>query len=153
MDEFHITTSPQIDLPGDKLPSTLVELLYFYSNKILRSIVFFIRITFRRIYLNRKRSYMTGYLFIRLIDAQESLVLFCLFIRGKHPVCGERLFCSQRTPTACPYCAGSISTIGLRSFLLKVSGVSSHLSFCCTYLVSGFIIHAEGAAVYSLFAQ
>ena len=58
-------------------------------------------------------------------------------------------FASQRSPTVCPHCAGSISTIGLRSFLLQVSGVSSHLSFCCTSLVSGFIIHAGASFVHS----
>ena len=62
-------------------------------------------------------------------------------------------FASQRIPTVCPHCAGSISTIGLRSFLLKVSGVSSHLSFCCTCLVSGFIISEKMPLVHSQSAQ
>ena len=63
-------------------------------------------------------------------------------------------FCaSQRTPTACPCCAGSISTIGLRSFLLKVSGSNSLLSFCCTSLVSGLIIQEEARFVYWQTAQ
>ena len=85
VDEFHITTSPQIDLPGDKLPSTLVELLYFYSNKILRSIVFFIRITFRRIYLNRKRSYMTGYLLFALLMLKSRSFFFVFLYGGNIP--------------------------------------------------------------------
>lgn len=77
----------------------------------------------------------------------------CVFIRGSIPFVVSLCFASQRTPTVCAYCAGSISTIGLRSFLLKVSGVSSHLSFCCTSLVSGFIIHARARFVYSQNAQ
>ena len=72
---------------------------------------------------------------------------------GNIPFVVSFCFASQRTPTVCAYCAGSITTIGLRSFLLKVSGVSSHLSFCCTSLVSGFIIHARARFVHSQNAQ
>ena len=72
---------------------------------------------------------------------------------GSIPFVVSLCFASQRTPTVCACCAGSISTIGLRSFLLKVSGVSSHLSFCCTSLVSGFIIHARARFVHSQNAQ
>ena len=72
---------------------------------------------------------------------------------GSIPFVVSLCFASQRTPTVCAYCAGSISTIGLRSFLLKVSGVSSHLSFCCTSLVSGFIIQEDTWFVYSQSAQ
>ena len=72
---------------------------------------------------------------------------------GSIPFVVSLCFASQRTPTVCAYCAGSISTIGLRSFLLKVSGVSSHLSFCCTSLVSGFIIQEDAQFVYSQSAQ
>ena len=37
--------------------------------------------------------------------------------------------------------------------MLKVSGVSSHLSFCCTSLVSGLIIQEEARFVYWQTAQ
>ena len=68
---------------------------------------------------------------------------------GNIPFVVSLYFASQRSPTVCPHCAGSISTIGLRSFLLKVSGVRSLLIFCCTCLVSGLIIPAKGGFVYS----
>ena len=86
-----------------------------------------------------------------LFDAQDRLNF--VIYGGNIPLLVSLCFASQRTPTVCPHCAGSISTIGLRSFLLKVSGVSSHLSFCCTCLVSGFIIPGSGALVYSQSAQ
>ena len=66
--------------------------------------------------------------------------VFVFLYGGNIPFVVSLCFASQRSPTVCPHCAGSISTIGLRSFLLQVSGVSSRLSFCCTSLVSGFII-------------
>lgn len=94
---------------------------------------------------------MTDYLF-RLIDAQDYRSV-SIILQGKHPVLESVCFASQRIPTVCPNCAGSKSTIGLRSSLLQVSGVSSHLSFCCTSLVYGYIIHARGRFVYSQSAQ
>ena len=101
----------------------------------------------------REGFYFTDCSVIRFIDAQERLLLLCFYTGGNIPFVVSFCFASQRTPTVCAYCAGSISTIGLRSFLLKVSGVSSHLSFCCTSLVSGFIIHARARFVYSQNAQ
>ena len=85
----------------------------------------------------------------RNVDAQDWLVIVVFLYGGNIPFVVSLCFASQRTPTVCAYCAGSISTIGLRSFLLKVSGVSSHLSFCCTSLVSGFIIHVGASFVHS----
>ena len=58
--------------------------------------------------------------------------VFVFLYGGNIPFVVSLYFASQRTPTACPCCAGSISTIGLRSFLLKVSGSNSLLSFCYT---------------------
>ena len=72
---------------------------------------------------------------------------------GNIPFVVSLCFASQRSPTVCPHCAGSISTIGLRSFLLKVSGVRSLLIFCCTCLVSGLIIPAKDGFVYSQTSQ
>ena len=91
-------------------------------------------------------------LFSRYLMLKTGSILFVLY-GGNIPFLVSLCFASQRTPTVCPHCAGSISTIGLRSFLLKVSGVSSHLSFCCTCLVSGFIIPGSGGLVYSQSAQ
>ena len=89
----------------------------------------------------------------RIFDAQDRLCNVVFLYGGSIPFVVSLCFASQRTPTVCAYCAGSISTIGLRSFLLKVSGVSSHLSFCCTSLVSGFIILKTGPLVYSQTVQ
>ena len=101
----------------------------------------------------REGFYFTDCSVIRFIDAQERLLLLCFLYGGNIPFVVSLCFASQRTPTVCAYCAGSISTIGLRSFLLKVSGVSSHLSFCCTSLVSDFIIQEDAQFVYSQSAQ
>lgn len=79
--------------------------------------------------------------------------VFVFLYGGNIPFVVSLCFASQRTPTACPCCAGSISTIGLRSFLLKVSGSNSLLSFCCTSLVSGLIIQDDARFVYWQTAQ
>ena len=73
----------------------------------------------------------------------------CVFIRGKHPVCGEPLFCFSANPDSLSLLCGFHIDHRSRSFLLQVSGISSHLSFCCTSLVSGFIIHAGASFVHS----
>ena len=88
----------------------------------------------------------------RVIDAQDRLC-FCVFIRGKHPVCGEPLFCLSANPDSLSELCGFHIDHRSRSFLLQVSGVSSRLSFCCTSLVSGFIIHDKGGVVYSQSVQ
>ena len=75
------------------------------------------------------------------------------FIRGKHPVCGEPLFCLSANPDSLSELCGFHIDHRSRSFLLQVSGVSSRLSFCCTSLVSGFIIHGSGRFVYSQSTQ
>lgn len=79
--------------------------------------------------------------------------LICFVIRGKHPVCGEPLFCFSANPDSLSELCGFHINHRSRSFLLKVSGVSSHLSFCCTSLVSGFIIQEDTWFVYSQSAQ
>ena len=79
--------------------------------------------------------------------------LVCFVIRGKHPVCGEPLFCFSANPDSLSELCGFHLNHRSRSFLLKVSGVSSHLSFCCTSLVSGFIIQEDARFVYSQSAQ
>ena len=97
--------------------------------------------------------YFTDCTVIRFIECSRLALVVVFLYGGNIPFVVSLCFASQRTPTVCAYCAGSISTIGLRSFLLKVSGVSSHLNFCCTSLVSGFIIHARARFVYSQNAQ
>ena len=88
----------------------------------------------------------------RVMDAQDWL-FFCVFIRGIHPVCGEPLFCFSANPDSLSELCGFHIDHRSRSFLLQVSGVSSHLSFCCTSLVSGFIILKTGPLVYSQTVQ
>ena len=88
----------------------------------------------------------------RVIDAQDRLMVV-FFIRGKHPVCGEPLFCLSANPDSLSELCGFHIDHRSRSFLLQVSGVSSRLSFCCTSLVSGFIIHDKGGVVYSQSVQ
>lgn len=43
---------------------------------------------------------------------------------GNIPFVVSLCFASQRTPTACPCCAGSISTIGLAPFCFKSAGLA-----------------------------
>ena len=152
-DEFHITTFFRVRFAkGVSLLSTLEFLLQSYSNKTFRTKAFFIGITFGGSIWTR------GILFHRLFCyslywcSRTALIVVFLY-GGSIPFVVSLCFASQRIPTACPNCAGSISTIGLRSFLLKVSGVSSRLSFCCTSLVSGFIIQEDTWFVYSQNAQ
>ena len=76
-------------------------------------------------------------------------LIFVFFIRGIHPICGEPLFCFSANPDSLSELCGFHINHRSRSFLLQVSGVSSHLSFCCTSLVSGFIIHAGASFVHS----
>jgi len=69
--------------------------------------------------------------------------VFVFLYGGNIPFVVSLYFASQRIPT----------TIGLRSFLLKVSGSNSLLSFCCTSLVSGLIIQEDARFVYWQTAQ
>ena len=119
---------------------------------MLRTKAFFISNHLRRIYLNARDLFHRLYCY-RFIECSRPALVVVFLYGGNIPFVVSLCFASQRTPTVCAYCAGSISTIGLRSFLLKVSGVSSHLNFCCTSLVSGFIIHARTGFVYSQNAQ
>ena len=105
-----------------------------------------------RIYLNRQGIYTRQtVLFSRYRCSRPARC--CVFIRGKHPVCGEPLFCLSANPDSLSKLCGFHIDHRSRSFLLQVSGVSSHLSFCCTSLVSGFIIHDKGGVVYSQSVQ
>ena len=79
--------------------------------------------------------------------------LICFVIRGKHPVCGEPLFCFSANPDSLSLLCGFHIDHRSRSFLLQASGISSLLSFCCTSLVSGFIIQEDAQFVYSQDAQ
>ena len=150
---FILPHSFELDLPRDKLLSTLVELLFCYSNKLLRTKGTFIR------------TISGGSIWIAGVLVDRQVVVFshfwcsrlaqccCVFIRGKHPVCGEPLFCFSANPDSLSTLCGFHIDHRSRSFLLQVSGISSLLSFCCTSLVSGFIIHIPARFVYSQSAQ
>ena len=150
---FILPHSFELDLPGIPLLSTLELLLFGHSNRCIRVTVLIMGDHLGRIYLNCQGIYSDRLYCFRIFDAQDWLIFVVFLYGGNIPFVVSLCFASQRIPTACPNCAGSISTIGLRSFLLQVSGVSSRLSFCCTSLVSGFIIHDKGKVVYSQSVQ
>ena len=97
-------------------------------------------------------SLSTGCRVIAFLMLKTGSFLLC-FYTGKHPVCGEPLFCFSANPDSLSKLCGFHIDHRSRSFLLQVSGVSSRLSFCCTSLVSGFIIHDKGGVVYSQSVQ
>ena len=149
---FILPHSFELDLRGIPLLSTLELLLFGHSNILVRAKAFIMGITScGSIWI--ARGFILDRLFcFRVIDAQDRLVVVFLY-GGNIPFVVSLCFASQRSPTVCPHCAGSISTIGLRSFLLKVSGSNSLLSFCCTSLVSGLIIQEDARFVYWQTAQ
>ena len=149
---FILPHSFELDLPGIPLLSTLELLLFGHSNRCIRVTVLIMGDHLGRIYLNCQGIYSDRLCCFRIFDAQDRLC-FCVFIRGKHPVCGEPLFCFSANPDSLSLLCGFHINHRSRSFLLKVSGVSSHLSFCCTSLVSGFIIQEDAQFVYSQSAQ
>ncbi len=89
----------------------------------------------------------------RVMDAQDWLLFLCFLYGGYIPFVESLCFASQRTPDSLSELCGFHIDHRSRSFLLQVSGVSSHLSFCCTSLVSGFIILKTGPLVYSQTVQ
>ena len=145
---FILPHSFELDLPGIPLLSTLELLLFGHSNRCIRVTVLIMGDHLGRIYLNCQGIYSDRLYCFRIFDAQDRLFdLFCYT--------GEtsRLFCFSANPDSLSELCGFHINHRSRSFLLKVSGVSSHLSFCCTSLVSGFIIQEDGRFVYSQSAQ
>ena len=126
-DEFHTTTFFRVRFAkGEVLLSTLVELLFSYSNKVLRIIDTFIRIiSSGSIWIARGNWFIDRLSLHRIIDAQDWLKSSDVFLYGGNiPFVLSLCFASQRIPTACPCCAGSISTIGLAPFYLKSAGLA-----------------------------
>ena len=149
---FILPHSFELDLPGIPLLSTLELLLFGHSNRCIRVTVLIMGDHLGRIYLNCQGIILTDCtVFAFLMLKTGSLI--CFVIRGKHPVCGEPLFCFSANPDSLSELCGFHIDHRSRSFLLQVSGVSSRLSFCCTSLVSGFIIHDKGGIVYSQSVQ
>ena len=150
---FILPHSFELDLLGVPLLSTLELLLFGHSNIFVRAKAFFIGITSSGSIWIAMGSYTRQTVLFSRDGCSRLALVFVFLYGGNIPFVVSLCFASQRTPTACPCCAGSISTIGLRSFLLKVSGSSSLLSFCCTSLVSGLIIQEEARFVYWQTAQ
>ena len=120
---FILPHSFELDLPRVPLLSTLEVLLFDYSNTGLRKV--FIRITLRRIYLNcHGILYSTDCSVVRIIWCSRPALVFVFLYGGNIPFVVSLCFASQRTPTACPCCAGSISTIGLAPFCFKSAGLA-----------------------------
>ena len=104
-DEFHITTFFRVRFAkGVSLLSTLEFLLWNYSNKTFRTKAFFISNHLRRIYLNARDFISQTVLLFALLMLKNGSCC-CVFIRGKHPVCGEPLFCFSANPDSlCVLC-------------------------------------------------
>ena len=105
-----------------------------------------------RIYLNCQGIYSDRLYCFRIFDAQDRLFdLFCY--TGETSRLWRASILLSANPDSLSELCGFHINHRSRSFLLKVSGVSSHLSFCCTSLVSGFIIQEDAQFVYSQSAQ
>ena len=146
---FILPHSFELDLLRVPLLSTLELLLFGYSNIFVRINFLIIWDHLGRIYLNRHGIYSRQTVLFSRYWCSRPALFHCVFIRGKHPVCGEPLFCFSANPDSLSKLCGFHIDHRSRSFLLQVSGVSSLLSFCCTSLVSGFIIHGRCLLVYS----
>lgn len=122
---FILPHSFELDLPRDILLSTLVELLFGYSNKLLRVAGTFIRtISGGSIWIAMEYWFTDRLSYYRIFDAQDRLIVVVFLYGGNIPFVVSLCFASQRTPTACPCCAGSISTIGLAPFCFKSAGLA-----------------------------
>ena len=120
---FILPHSFELDLPGIPLLSTLELLLFGHSNIVVRAKAFIMGITScGSIWI--AREFILDRLFcFRVIDAQDRLVVVFLY-GGNIPFVVSLCFASQRIPTVCPNCAGSISTIGLAPFCFKSAGLA-----------------------------
>ena len=119
---FILPHSFELDLPGVPLLSTLELLLFGYSNRCIR-VVLIIRDHLRRIYLNCQGIYSTDCSVFALLMLKTGSLFYFLY-GGYIPFVESLCFASQRTPTVCPNCAGSISTIGLAPFCFKSAGLA-----------------------------
>lgn len=132
---FILPHSFELDLLRGKLLSTLVELLFGYSNKLLRIVGTFIRtISGGSIWIAMGSNVYRQVIVLSHFWCSRAAHCCCVFIRGKHPVCGEPLFCFSANPDSLSLLCGFHIDHRSRSFLLQVSGSSSHLSFRCTSL-------------------
>ena len=150
---FILPHSFELDLLRVPLLSTLELLLFGHSNIFVRAKAFFIGITSSGSIWIAMGSYTRQTVLFSRDGCSRPALIFCVFIRGIHPVCGEPLFCFSANPDSLSELCGFHIDHRSRSFLLQVSGVSSHLSFCCTSLVSGLIIQEEARFVYWQTAQ
>lgn len=150
---FILPHSFELDLLGVPLLSTLELLLFGHSNIFVRAKAFFMGITSSGSIWIAMGSYTRQTVLFSRDGCSRLALIFVFFIRGIHPVCGEPLFCFSANPDSLSELCGFHIDHRSRSFLLQVSGVSSHLSFCCTSLVSGLIIQEDARFVYWQTAQ
>ena len=77
-----------------------------------------------RIYLNRQGIYTRQTVLFSRDWCSRPALWFVLLYGGNIPFVESLCFASQRIPTVCPNCAGSISTIGLAPFCFKSAGLA-----------------------------
>ena len=72
----------------------------------------------------REGFYFTDCTVIRYFERSRPALVVVFLYGGSIPFVVSLCFASQRTPTVCAYCAGSISTIGLAPFCFKSAGLA-----------------------------
>ena len=123
-DEFHITTFFRVRFA--KGASLLVHWSFSFGVIQIRCSVQKLssfRITFGGSIWTRG-IYFTDCTVIRFIECSRPALVVVFLYGGNIPFVVSLCFASQRIPTACPCCAGSISTIGLAPFCFKSAGLA-----------------------------
>ena len=123
-DEFHITTFFRVRFA--KGASLLVHWSFSFGVIQIRCSVQKLssfRITFGGSIWTRG-IYFTDCTVIRFFECSRPALVVVFLYGGNIPFVVSLCFASQRTPTVCAHCAGSISTIGLAPFCLKSAGLA-----------------------------
>ena len=123
-DEFHITTFFRVRFARDKLLSTLVELLFAIQIMLSVQKIPSWESSPADLFESLGVKFIDRLSCNRIFDAQDWLIFVVFLYGGNIPFVVSLCFASQRIPTACPNCAGSISTIGLAPFCFKSAGVA-----------------------------
>ena len=124
-DEFHITTFFRVRFAKGQAAQYIGITPLRYSNKCLRAKDTIMGNHLRRIYLNCPgEGLSTGCRVIALLMLKSRSSSIVFLYGGNIPFVVSLCFASQRIPTVCPNCAGSISTIGLAPFCFKSAGLA-----------------------------
>ena len=121
---FILPHSFELDLLGVPLLSTLELLLFGHSNIFVRAKAFFIGITSSGSIWIAMGSYTRQTVLFSRDGCSRLALVFVFLYGGNIPFVESLCFASQRIPTVCPNCAGSISTIGLAPFCFKSAGLA-----------------------------